>query len=242
MMKKKYRAVLVDDERLARKALRNLLTAHESIEIVGEAENVASAEKLIAEYDPDLIFLDVQMPGESGFDLLEKADVKANVIFVTAYDEYAIRAFEVDAVDYLLKPVDPARLQSAIERLDRESVNRQEPKQKLLYDDPLFLTIDGHLRFLRISSIVYIQAAGDYSELVLTDGKKGLVLKSMMEWEERLPENHFCRIHRSTIVNMNHIDRIEEWFKSSYKVHLRGVETPLSMSHRYAALIKQRRG
>jgi len=241
-MKKKYRAILVDDERLARKALRTLLVGYENIEIVGEAENVAAAEKLLAECEPNLIFLDVQMPGESGFDLLERADVKANVIFVTAYDEYAIRAFEVDAIDYLLKPVDPARLRSAIERLDREVVDRREPKQKLQYEDPLFLTINGHLRFLRVSSIVYIQAAGDYSELILNDSKKGLVLKSMTEWERRLPEAHFCRIHRSTIVNLNHIERIEEWCKSSYRVHLRGIETPLSMSHRYAALIKQRRG
>ena len=241
-MNKKYRAILVDDERLARKALRTLLAGFDNIEIVGEAENVASAEKLLAECDPNLIFLDVQMPGESGFDLLEKSDVKANVIFVTAYDEYAIRAFEVDAIDYLLKPVDPARLRSALERLDREVVDRHEPKQKLQYEDPLFLTINGHLRFLRVSSIVYIQAAGDYSELILNEGKKGLVLKSMTEWERRLPETHFCRIHRSTIVNINHIDRIEEWFKSSYRVHLRGIETPLSMSHRYAALIRQRRG
>jgi two-component system LytT family response regulator len=241
-MSKKYRAILVDDERLARRALRNLLAAYDNIEVVGEAESVGSAENLIAESDPNLVFLDVQMPGESGFDLLEKAEVKANVIFVTAYDEYAIRAFEVDAIDYLLKPVDPTRLRSAIERLDREFINRQEPKQKLLYEDPLFLMINGRLRFLRINSVVYIQAAGDYSELTLNDGKKGLVLKSMTEWEERLPENHFCRIHRSTIVNMNHIVQIEEWFKGSYRVHLRGIETPLPMSHRYAALIKQRRG
>ncbi len=239
---KKSRTIIVDDERLARKDLQSLLSEHDNIEIVGEADSVASAKKLIDETDPDLIFLDIQMPGESGFDLLEKADVSAKVIFVTAFDEYAIRAFEVDAIDYLLKPVNPDRLRNAIERLEREVPNRYERTRKLEYTGALLLTINNHLKFLHVSSILSIQAAGDYSELTLVEGKKGLVLKSMQEWEDRLPENHFCRIHRSAIINMEYIDRIEEWFKNSYRVHLRGVDTPILMSRRHAALLKQKLG
>jgi two-component system LytT family response regulator len=241
-MNRKLRGIIVDDERLARKDLRSLLTEYDSIEIVGEADSVASAKQLIDETDPDLIFLDIQMPGESGFDLLEKADVEAKVIFVTAFDEYAIRAFEVDAIDYLLKPVNPDRLRNAIERLEREAPNRYERRKKLEYDGALLLTINNHLKFVRVSSILSVQAAGDYSELTLREGKKGLVLKSMLEWEDRLPENHFCRIHRSAIINVEYIDRIEEWFKNSYRVHLRGVDTPILMSRRYAALLKQKLG
>jgi two-component system LytT family response regulator len=241
-MNRKLRGIIVDDERLARKDLRSLLTEYDSIEIVGEADSVASAKQLIDETDPDLIFLDIQMPGESGFDLLEKADVEAKVIFVTAFDEYAIRAFEVDAIDYLLKPVNPDRLRNAIERLEREAPNRYERRRKLEYDGALLLTINDHLKFVRVSSILSVQAAGDYSELTLREGKKGLVLKSVLEWEDRLPENHFCRIHRSAIINMEYIDRIEEWFKNSYRVHLKGVDTPIPMSRRYAALLKQKLG
>ena len=239
---KRIRAMIVDDERLARKDLQSLLTEYDSIEVVGEADSVDSARQLLDETDLDLIFLDIQMPGESGFDLLEKADVGAKVIFVTAFDEYAIRAFEVDAIDYLLKPVNPDRLRDAIERLEREAPNRHEPGKKLEYDHALLLTINDHLKFVRLNSILSIQAAGDYSELTLREGKKGLVLKSMLEWEDRLPENRFCRIHRSSIVNIEYIDRIEEWFENSYRVHLRGVSSPIPMSRRYVALLKQKLG
>ncbi|MBM4167751.1 MAG: response regulator transcription factor [Ignavibacteria bacterium] len=241
-MKKRLRAVLIDDERLARKDLRSLLTEHDNVEIVGEADSVTSAAKLIEETDPDLLFLDIQMPGESGFDLLEKAEVRGNVIFVTAFDEYAIRAFEIDAVDYLLKPVNPDRLQTAIERAVKEGPQRSVPRKNLEYDDSLFLTINNRLKFLKVSSIAVIQAAGDYSDLTTHEGKKGLVLKPLGEWEERLPEKHFCRIHRSTVVNMEFIERVEPWGKNSYHVHLIGIASPLEMSRRYAAALKQKMG
>ena len=119
------RALLIDDERLARTDLRSLLSEYQTIEVVGEADSVQTAVALIAAEEPDLLFLDIQMPGESGFDLLDKIDLQARIIFVTAYDEYAIRAFEVDAIDYLLKPVNPERLKTALERLDRENAGRR---------------------------------------------------------------------------------------------------------------------
>lgn len=241
-MKKKLRAIIVDDERLARKDLRSLLADIESIEVVGEADSVAAATALIKDEDPDIMFLDIQMPGESGFDLLEKIDVKARVIFVTAFDEYAIKAFEVDAVDYLMKPVSPERLQKAVEKVEKDDLQRVGTKRKVGYDDTMFLTINSSLKFIRISSILCIEAAGDYSEMVVTDGKKGLVQKSMAEWEERLPENHFCRIHRSTIINLEHITKVEEWFNNAYHVYLKGIETPFVMSRRYASRLKEKMG
>jgi two-component system, LytTR family, response regulator len=241
-MKKKLRAVIIDDERLARNDLRSMLSEYKEIELVGEADGVGKAIELINHEDPDLLFLDIQMPGESGFDLLERIDLHARVIFVTAFDEYAIRAFEVDAIDYLLKPVNPERLKSALERLNREE-NLQTNKKRLLeYDDALLLAINSHLKFLRVNSIVYIQAAGDYSEVMTSENKKGLVQKSMTEWEQRLPEKYFCRIHRSTIVNIEYISKIDEWFGNSYQVQLKGFVTPLTMSRRYAAFLKQKRG
>ena len=237
-MKKKIRAIIVDDERLARKDLQSLLSERKGIAVVGEADSVSSAIHLIKEQDPDLIFLDIQMPGESGFDLLEKYDVKARVIFVTAFDKYAIRAFEVDAIDYLLKPVNPERLKTAIERLEKENFRQFFPRQKLKNQDMMFITVNNHLKFIRVNSIVCIQAAGDYSEIITLDGKKGLVQKPMAEWEERLPETNYCRIHRSTIINMDQIVKIEEWFNNSYHVYLKGFETPFVMSRRYASRLK----
>jgi two-component system LytT family response regulator len=239
-MKRALRTVIVDDERLARKDLRSLLADHPDVEVVGEADSVASAAALIQEQDPDLLFLDIQMPGDSGFDLLDKYDVRAKIIFVTAFDEYAIRAFEVEATDYLLKPVNPDRLRQALERVVREPATAPSMRRTLLYDDTLFLTINNHLKFIRVSAVVCIQAAADYTEIYTDDGRKGLTQKTMSEWEERLPSNHFCRIHRGTIVNMSRVTKVEEWFGNSYRVHVDGLEQPVAMSRRYAAKLKER--
>ncbi|HLP17595.1 MAG TPA: LytTR family DNA-binding domain-containing protein [Bacteroidota bacterium] len=241
-MAQKLRTIIIDDERLARKDLRSLLEEHAEIEIVGEADSVDSAIELHHLAEPDLIFLDIQMPGETGFDFLNRCEISADVIFVTAYDEFAIRAFEVGAVDYLMKPVNPARLAAAIKRLD--AVDAPVPPQcdrPLDYDDALLLTINSRLKFVRLKNIRCIQASGDYTELHTVENQKGMVLKTMGEWERRLPEKYFCRIHRSTIVNIEQIVQIDEWFGNSYKVYLQGMAAPLTMSRRNAALLKSSR-
>ena len=240
-MPKEYNALIVDDERLARKELVSMLQEFNNIKIVGEADSVSTAVKAVEKFDPDIIFLDIQMPGGSGFDLLDKTDIKSKIIFVTAYDEFAIRAFEVNALDYLLKPVNPERLQAAIERLEKEE-SPEENLRKLKYDDVLFILLDSQYKFINIKNILCINAAGDYTELALTDGKNGITVKSMKEWEYRLPEQNFCRIHRSTIINIEYIERIEEWFNYSFRVFIKGVEKPLVMSRRYAAKLKEKYG
>jgi len=239
-MPNKLKAVIVDDERLARKDLISLLKEQDNIEVVAEAADVPSAIKTISEFGPDIIFLDIQMPGESGFDLLEKLKTDAKVIFVTAYDEYAIRAFEVNALDYLLKPVNPERLQKALERILTKEESDEQPLRELNYEDHLFLLLDNSMRFLKVNTILHISAAGDYSEIFTNAGNKHLVLKSMKEWEDRLPHQHFCRIHRSTIINLNHVDRLEEWFNYSYRVYLKNIREPFIMSRRYASKLKHK--
>lgn len=241
-MKKRFRAIIVDDERLARNDMKSLLAEHPNIEVIGEAEDAASAAEVIERLQPDVVFLDIQMPGMSGFDLLDHVNVSANIIFVTAFDEYAIRAFEVNALDYLLKPVNPQRLAQAIERLESEEETDRREGKKLSYDDRLFITVGNRTRFLKVKSIVAISAAGDYSDVWMQDGDKGLALKSMKEWERRLPDNYFVRIHRSTIVNLEYVDRLEEWFNYSYRVYLKGVKEPYVMSRRYAAKLKRKMG
>lgn len=241
-MKRPLRVLVVDDERLARKDLISLLGAYDHITIVGEADDVPSAVRAVERLDPDVIFLDIQMPGDSGFDLLEKAAVEAQVIFVTAYDEYAIRAFEVNALDYLLKPVNPERLAKTLERLEHQERGTPARTRRLRYDDRLFLMLGRHFKFLKVSTILAVTAAGDYSEVLISDGLKGLVLKSMKEWETRLPAQHFLRVHRSTIINMEYIDCVEEWFNYSFKVYLKGVEEPYVISRRYATKLKERLG
>jgi len=237
-MKKSFKALIADDERLARSDLKALLTDYDNIEIVDEADNIQSTIEAIDRSKPDVIFLDIQMPGESGFDLFEKTIVTPKVIFVTAHDEFAIRAFEVNALDYLLKPIHPRRLANAIERLEIEDAQDEEERE-LDYEDRLFLTLDSQMIFLKIKTVICIQAAGDYTEVVTRDGKKGLALKSMKEWEKRLPNKYFVRIHRSSIINMEYIDHLEEWFNYSYRVYLKGLKEPLAMSRRYSAKLKQ---
>jgi len=234
----KSRALIVDDERLARKELISLLTEIKEIEVVGEADDVNSAILEIQKLNPDVIFLDIQMPGKSGFELLEQVDIDAKIIFVTAYDEFAIRAFEVNAIDYLLKPVNPKRLEEAIKRLHES--NSVSKTSVLEYNDRLLLTLNNHLKFLKISDIIAIFAAGDYSEILTKNSKKSITLKTMKEWEQRLPHNYFTRIHRSSIINLEYVDKLEEWFNNSYKVYLREIDEPLTISRRYISKIKSK--
>lgn len=231
-------ALIVDDERLSRIELISMLKHFENINVIGEADNVDLAIKQIEKLKPDLVFLDIQMPGKSGFDLLDEIEVEAKIIFVTAYDEYAIRAFEVNALDYLPKPVSQERLTKTVERIINNDPNKNLIVKKLKYTDRLFLEFGTRMCFLKISEIAFITAEGDYSMVNLINGKKGLVSKSMKEWEERLPKDFFCRIHRSSIVNTEVIDKIDKYFNNSYKISLKGVKESLIISRRYAKKIK----
>ncbi|HEX8652254.1 MAG TPA: LytTR family DNA-binding domain-containing protein [Pyrinomonadaceae bacterium] len=238
-----FKAIIVDDERLARRELRLMLRDHTEIEVAGEAEGVASALELIREVKPQVVFLDIQMPGESGFDLLERSEARFKVIFVTAFDAHAIRAFEVNALDYLLKPINPERLARALERLASSASQPESPTlRKLEYEDRLFIDTNERSGFLKLSTVECICGAGDYSEVFTADGKKILVLKSLKEWEERLPERYFSRIHRSTIINLEYVDKIENWFNRSYRIYLRKIEEPFIMSRRYAVRLKLKFG
>jgi two-component system, LytTR family, response regulator len=234
----RFTAILVDDERLARKELRSMLAEHEIIDVVGEAETVTQAAELAHVKKPDVLFLDIQLPGETGFELLEKISHACKIIFVTAFDAYAIRAFEVNALDYLLKPINPARLAQAIKRLTTHDSVPVPPVRPLEYEDRLFIEVDERSRFLKVSDIIVISAMGDYSQIFSVDGQKSLVLKALRDWEERLPAKYFTRIHRSTIINVEYVERVESWFNRSYRIHIRHMAEPLVMSRRYAARFK----
>ena len=215
-----------------------MLAEHDIIDVAGEAETVKQAAELVNAKNPDVLFLDIQLPGETGFDLLEKISPACKIIFVTAFDAYAIRAFEVNALDYLLKPINPARLAQAIERLTTHDSALVPPVRDLEYEDRLFIEVDERSRLLKVSDIIVISAMGDYSQILSCDGQKSLVLKPLKDWEERLPAKHFTRVHRSTIVNLEYVERVESWFNRSYRIHIRQILEPLVMSRRYAARFK----
>jgi two-component system, LytTR family, response regulator len=242
MDKLEYNALVVDDERLARKELISMLSEFACIKTIHEADDVKSALKMIETVNPNLIFLDIQMPGETGFDLINQIEYLGKIIFVTAYDQYAIRAFEVNAMDYLLKPVTAERLQKSINKLEIETVKPANTDYNLDYDDRLFLTIGTQMLFVKISSIIAIESEGDYTMIYTKEGQKGLVSKSMKEWELRLPKNYFCRIHRATIVNLEFVENIEKWFNYSYRLNIKGKDEPYIISRRYAKQIKEKFG
>ncbi|MEW6193617.1 MAG: response regulator [Bacteroidota bacterium] len=236
---KKYSAIIVDDERLARKALQNHLSPFESIEVVGEANSIQKAVELVNRTSPDIIFLDVQMPGESGFDLFEAADIKSHVVFVTAHDQYALRAFDVNALDYLLKPISPERLKQTIEKIIGNHGNREIKQQRYDYDDRILLSSGSKMKLAKISTIVSISSKGDYSVVNFDNDSKLTVLRSMKLWGSILPGKEFVRIHRSTIININFVDKIEKRISGVAKVHLKNSNTSFTLSKRYFIKLKE---
>ena len=206
---------------------------------MGEAASVDEAARHLAREQPDVVFLDIQMPGESGFDLFASAPVSSRVVFVTAHDAHALRAFDVNALDYLLKPVVPARLAAKIGRL-REDTGGDRPARRFEIGDFVFLPMDGRSRFIRVNQIVARGRAGDATEVTTADGVRGRVPRSLRAWEERLPPKQFVRIHREALVNLQFVERIEEWSHEAFQVYLRGRPSPLTLSRRYASRLKAR--
>jgi two-component system LytT family response regulator len=237
-------AVIVDDERLARRELRTLLEeAHAGqVQIAGEAASVAEAARLVKATGADVVFLDIQLAGETGMDLLPLLGENVDIVFVTAYDQHALRAFEVNALDYLLKPVAPERLAMTVNRLSAAQAPAPAP-ETVSYDDRLFLRLGQERAFVRVRDIAAIEAEGDSSTLLLAPHlARKASPKSLREWERRLPGRHFVRIHRSTIVNLEYVERLEPWSHAGQRVYLRGVREPLSMSRRFGARLKDRFG
>jgi two-component system LytT family response regulator len=235
----KIKAIIVDDERLARMNLRRLLEPFPDIEIAGEASSCENAVELINIYKPQLIFLDIQLSGETGFDLLDLIDNSIKIIFVTAYDEYAIRAFEVNAIDYLLKPVNPERLKVSMERLINKEKTQKSEAKSYEYSDSIYVRLNNYAsRFIKISSITFIEPVGNYSKIVTIEGKHCLVLKTLKQWQEELPDNNFVRIHRSSIVNIEHVDHIEKKSNTIHRAFLKNISEPLEVSRRYAKKLK----
>ena len=224
------RAVIIDDERLARNELKKLLLDFPEIEVIAEAANAAEGIEKVDSLNPDLIFLDIQMPGKTGFDMLAELERAPNVIFTTAYDEYALKAFEVNALDYLLKPVEPKRLADALQKLQVEedkdpisdhtiSVNRSI----LSEHDQVFVKDGERCWFVKLSDIRLFESVGNYAKVYFGPNKP-LILKSLNALEERLDEKVFFRANRKHIVNLRLIEKIEPYFNGGLLLEMKGGE------------------
>ena len=244
------RAVLIDDERLARRELRALLEAHPEVEVVGEAEDADAAEALLARLDadgerPDVVFLDVQMPGRTGFDLLDGLDAAPDVVFVTAYDEHALRAFRVSAVDYLLKPVDPARLAEAVGRVAARAARQPapEPGRPLGPDDRVFVRDGERVHLVRLGSVRRFESAGNYTRVHFRGPggrpERPLVHRSLSALEARLDPAHFARASRAEIVGLAHVVAVEDALGGGLVVRLDG-GAAVEFSRRRAQALRDR--
>jgi two-component system LytT family response regulator len=225
------KTIIVDDERLARKELQTLLARFEQIEIVGEYGNVEEALVGIEQLKPELIFLDIQMPGKNGFDLLEELEVVPKVIFVTAFDEYALRAFEKNAVDYLLKPVEEDRLAEAVQKALQNDISVSDDvllrQGRLGQDDQVFLKDGDKCWFVPLSEVRLFESEGNYVR-VFFQSSKPLILKSLNNLEDRL-DHTFFRTNRKFIVNLKWVQSVENWFNGGLRMTLKdGTEVEVS--------------
>ncbi len=240
------KALIVDDERLARKELIELLSEFEDIEIEAEAQNVDEALKITEKFTPDVVFLDIQMPEKDGFQFLDALDsCPFEVVFVTAYDEYALKAFDVNALDYLLKPIDKQRLERVVERLRKlvksksssQNTPTAESNASLSTDDRIFIRDGEKCWFVQLSEIEVFESYGNYVRVFFKDFKP-LILKSLNLIEERLDEKKFFRANRKHIVNMDYIVKVESWFNGGFMLYLKNGQE-IEVSRRQAIKFKQ---
>ncbi|CAN5615164.1 LytTR family DNA-binding domain-containing protein [soil metagenome] len=236
------RAIIIDDERLARNELKKLLLEFPDVEVIDEAANAAEGIEKIDALSPDLIFLDIQMPGKTGFDMLTELEKAPHVIFTTAYDEYALKAFEVNALDYLMKPIEPKRLADAIQKLQQAEEKELAANQALIRgmlteNDQVFVKDGERCWFVKLSEVRLFESVGNYAKVFFA-GNKPLILKSLNALEERLDEKVFFRANRKHIVNMRMIEKIEPYFNGGLLLELKGGEK-VEVSRRQAVKFKE---
>lgn len=237
------RVLLIDDEPRARRELRRILAAHPDVEVVGEAEDVPSAQTAIQQFQPDLLFLDVQMPGENGFDLLAKLDRVPTVIFCTAFDQHAVRAFEVNALDYILKPLDPARIAQALSRVRSNVVAPSKAPEnneasRLQGHHRVFVRDGERCWFVRLADVEAFESVGNYAKLHLPDARP-IILRSLTVLDDRLDAGMFFRASRQFIVNLEAITTVEPWFGDALRVTLKS-GLAVELSRRQAAAFRER--
>lgn len=235
------KTIIVEDSRLARNELKELIKMHPELEVIGEAENVDIAYKMINELKPQLIFLDINMPEKDGFELLEMLDNVPVTVFTTAFDEYAIKSFEYNALDYLLKPINEKRFGDAVQKI-KEKVNSDEDEQEqtaiqLLVEESQIFIKDGEKCWLvKIGEIGLFEIVGNYTRVYFKD-EKPLIYKSLNQIEERLPQSLFFRANRQQIINLKYIKSVDNWFNGKLKATMQN-GTEVEISRRQSSLFK----
>ncbi|SDY32239.1 LytR/AlgR family response regulator transcription factor [Hymenobacter psychrophilus] len=246
------RTLIVDDSRLARTELRHLLGAFPDVTVVGEARHAAEARELLTTVRPDLLLLDIHMPSETGFELLASLEAAPQVVFTTAYDEYALQAFEVNALDYLLKPIQEVRLAAALQKVQARLapaehrpavVAKPAPEapalSTLTEQDQVFVKDGEQCWFVRLAEVRLFEINGSYTQIYF-DQHRPLIPRTLQHLEQRLDTRTFFRANRQQIINLNWVESIEPWFSNTLKIRLRGgpeVEVSRQQSGRFRELL-----
>ncbi len=234
------RTLLIDDEPLALTELQTMLRQFTEIEVIDTASDAREAVEKITTLKPALIFLDINMPGRSGFELLEELDEAPQVIFVTAYDQFAIKAFEVNALDYLLKPVNAQRLAEAVEKLKKQIALEQKNEHKLSIEKRIFIKDGDRCFFVPLAEVFLIESVGNYAK-VHYQNKTPLLHKSLNYLEEKLPDTHFFRAGRQHIINIHFIKNIHPFFNNSLQVEMQN-GAKIDISQRQSVKFKELMG
>jgi DNA-binding LytR/AlgR family response regulator len=244
-----FNAIIIEDDASSAKLLKEFLKDFSFIELLGEASNIKDAEALIKNNPKvDLVFMDIYLKGVKAFDLVKHVGPNTRVLFITAFPEFAVNAFEYNTIDYIVKPISINRLKKALSRFiafeDAEKIEYDEKQakqsSKLGIDNMVLINIDNEMKFIKIRDINYIEAKGNYTYVVLNDGKSFTTYGLIKLWEDKLPQDDFFRVHRSTIVNLHNVLKIERGTYDTGILYLKGVDQPFEVSRNYFSIIKNK--
>lgn len=241
---KTIRAVLIDDVEVMRITLKKVLEQFPHVELVGEASTFDEAKEVINTLQPDLLFLDIDLNGLTSIDLIGEINCTPKIIFITSHENFAVKAFELNAVDYIIKPISAKRISKAIERITKPNEDLlssgEDNSEKFQSDQIILLNFDNKLNFIKIKDINFIEAYGNYTKVNMDDAKLSITYNSIKNWDAKLPGDIFIQIHRSTIVNLLNVQKIEKWTNDTGRLYLKGVEKPFEISRSYFFQIKKK--
>jgi two-component system LytT family response regulator len=242
---KSIKAVLIDDVEVMRITLKKVLEQFPHINIIGEASSFDEAKEVVNRLKPDLLFLDIDLNGLISIDLLEELNCTPKIIFITSHENFAIKAFEMNAIDFIIKPISAKRIANAIERVSLPSVavndnNLNEGEERFQSDQIILLNFDNKMNFIKIKDINYIEAYGNYTKINMLDGKLSITYNSIKNCENKLPLDIFIQIHRSTVVNLINVLKIEKWTNDTGRLYLKNVDKPFEISRSYFFQIKKK--
>lgn len=243
MMNKKYRVLVVEDDLMTQELIKEQLKNFEALEVVGAANSLLSARDMIEEKDPEIIFLDIDLNGASSFDLIPYIKATSKIVFITASASQAVKAFEVNATDYILKPISLERLNKTISRITDQMNEGEEEggpdNSKFKLDQMIMVNAEHKMVLIKVKDINYISAYGNYTKVFLEDGKMYVTYGSIKNWMGRLPKESFFQIHRSTIVNLLNVLKIDKWTNDTGRMYLKNVSEPFEISRNFFSELKK---